>query len=163
TPYLLPTSILMIPRPPRSTLFPYTTLFRSGQARHQRTREAACPDAADDPDRNGSRQYFRITSYKDRARGWHDGNPRSRKRSSPGHATFVFAGRGAVSFRRLAGNRGRACAVAEIYCRSEVLCRSRSQCWVHLRMNFGLAYMTTNAVALRNSQSTCNTAICIRR
>src|SRR3712207_7061226 len=25
----------MIRRPPRSTLFPYTTLFRSGQARHQ--------------------------------------------------------------------------------------------------------------------------------
>src|SRR3712207_7371400 len=30
---------LMIRRPPRSTLFPYTTLFRSGgQARRQRTR-----------------------------------------------------------------------------------------------------------------------------
>src|SRR5436190_18109942 len=29
TPLLLPLFILMIPRPPRSTLFPYTTLFRS--------------------------------------------------------------------------------------------------------------------------------------
>src|SRR3712207_8003821 len=27
----------MIRRPPRSTLFPYTTLFRSAQARHPRT------------------------------------------------------------------------------------------------------------------------------
>src|SRR5260221_5584963 len=27
----------MIRRPPRSTLFPYTTLFRSGGAKHQRT------------------------------------------------------------------------------------------------------------------------------
>src|SRR5215216_7072386 len=27
---------LMIRRPPRSTLFPYTTLFRSGRARHWR-------------------------------------------------------------------------------------------------------------------------------
>src|SRR5947209_15375649 len=26
---------LMIPRPPRSTLFPYTTLFRSGEARNR--------------------------------------------------------------------------------------------------------------------------------
>src|SRR2546427_8528580 len=28
----------MIRRPPRSTLFPYTTLFRSGSAPHRRTR-----------------------------------------------------------------------------------------------------------------------------
>src|SRR5262249_61446247 len=34
---LIPSSFfLMIPRPPRSTLFPYTTLFRSEAARHLR-------------------------------------------------------------------------------------------------------------------------------
>src|SRR6266853_1543901 len=31
---------LMIRRPPRSTLFPYTTLFRSGTARHRHRRSA---------------------------------------------------------------------------------------------------------------------------
>src|SRR5260370_32707364 len=38
----------MIRRPPRSTLFPYTTLFRShvGRLRHQRRRSDRSPDAA---------------------------------------------------------------------------------------------------------------------
>src|SRR4051812_49803984 len=40
---------LMIRRPPRSTLFPYTTLFRSG--RHLRRRRAG---AAEHPGRQGS-------------------------------------------------------------------------------------------------------------
>src|SRR2546427_9168793 len=41
----------MIRRPPRSTLFPYTTLFRSGQAgqgrpgRHRTAAAAVCPGA----------------------------------------------------------------------------------------------------------------------
>src|SRR2546428_12398927 len=34
---------LMIRRPPRSTLFPYTTLFRSRAARARRPRRAAAP------------------------------------------------------------------------------------------------------------------------
>src|SRR2546422_4931554 len=36
----------MIRRPPRSTLFPYTTLFRSGGARHGRGPESAVAEAA---------------------------------------------------------------------------------------------------------------------
>src|SRR5439155_19691090 len=45
---------LFIPRPPRSTLFPYTTLFRSeprhllGDARHRPSPRAARADAAHD-------------------------------------------------------------------------------------------------------------------
>src|SRR5690348_17573983 len=39
---------LMIRRPPRSTLFPYTTLFRSGQRKVER---AAFAELARDPDR----------------------------------------------------------------------------------------------------------------
>src|SRR5690349_23050577 len=38
----------MLPRPPRSTLFPYTTLFRSTQALlgdHERNRELGCAGA----------------------------------------------------------------------------------------------------------------------
>src|SRR3712207_8539857 len=34
---------LMIRRPPRSTLFPYTTLFRSGPGRHRRLDRLAAP------------------------------------------------------------------------------------------------------------------------
>src|SRR3712207_8229438 len=33
----------MIRRPPRSTLFPYTTLFRSVEMHHLRSRVPACP------------------------------------------------------------------------------------------------------------------------
>src|SRR5690242_21093465 len=56
----------MIPRPPRSTLFPYTTLFRSAPARRGRRRDAAirrglhprarAGHAADGWDRRGDRQ-----------------------------------------------------------------------------------------------------------
>src|ERR1041385_9299472 len=43
---------LMIRRPPRSTLFPYTTLFRSGNAlvgvfSHRRSRRTVHPNASD--------------------------------------------------------------------------------------------------------------------
>src|SRR5438034_11095066 len=39
---------LMIPRPPRSTLFPYTTLFRSHAARDGRSRQLRADDRPDD-------------------------------------------------------------------------------------------------------------------
>src|SRR5215475_15735609 len=44
---LLHLFFLMIRRPPRSTLFPYTTLFRSQRGRHWqgRTRHSRCPAA----------------------------------------------------------------------------------------------------------------------
>src|SRR5687768_18276713 len=38
----------MIRRPPRSTLFPYTTLFRSEQQARERGRDAACGEADGD-------------------------------------------------------------------------------------------------------------------
>src|SRR5262245_65018862 len=38
---------LMIRRPPRSTLFPYTTLFRSVEALDQLAKFGRCADAAD--------------------------------------------------------------------------------------------------------------------
>src|SRR3712207_7726933 len=59
----------MIRRPPRSTLFPYTTLFRSGRARqtplrgrglqihaHVREGEPARPSLLDRQDRRGARE-----------------------------------------------------------------------------------------------------------
>src|SRR3712207_7472156 len=63
---------LMIRRPPRSTLFPYTTLFRSGRAVRARARaplrarDARAPGSAplraeDDP-RDGDRKSTRLNS-----------------------------------------------------------------------------------------------------
>src|SRR5690348_18109538 len=45
---------LMIRRPPRSTLFPYTTLFRSGIRVRDRTRRAGLRGSADPPRVQGS-------------------------------------------------------------------------------------------------------------
>src|SRR5438093_10267837 len=48
-PMILLFFFLMIPRPPRSTLFPYTTLFRSHDRRtrlRERTGRQPCPGAA---------------------------------------------------------------------------------------------------------------------
>src|SRR4030042_35404 len=44
---------LMIRRPPRSTLFPYTTLFRSGDGDHQGDRERDPPAGVERGDRVG--------------------------------------------------------------------------------------------------------------
>src|SRR2546422_3101676 len=41
----------MIRRPPRSTLFPYTTLFRSEDLHHERVEEHDDEDRGGDPDR----------------------------------------------------------------------------------------------------------------
>src|SRR5690349_22525473 len=48
----------MIRRPPRSTLFPYTTLFRSSRGLHRRGAGPALwqPDRAEVPDRPGRRR-----------------------------------------------------------------------------------------------------------
>src|SRR3712207_8929141 len=54
---------LMIRRPPRSTLFPYTTLFRSLLARAQRLVEAE-PSRLHEQDRL-RRPLYRIRSQKD--------------------------------------------------------------------------------------------------
>ena len=42
----------MIRRPPRSTLFPYTTLFRSVENAAENTAENAAENAAETPDGN---------------------------------------------------------------------------------------------------------------
>src|SRR5690348_18092503 len=48
----------MIPRPPRSTLFPYTTLFRSSS--HSSCDELRCASAENDLEiRNGTRELLR--------------------------------------------------------------------------------------------------------
>src|SRR6267142_6230527 len=46
---------LMIRRPPRSTLFPYTTLFRSGLARRRHPKQRPRRYRGADPDRKSTR------------------------------------------------------------------------------------------------------------
>src|ERR1035437_10818912 len=54
--YMLLFFFLMIRRPPRSTLFPYTTLFRSGRAQPpQSNRGQEPPDPYEDSDRKSTR------------------------------------------------------------------------------------------------------------
>src|SRR5258708_12690237 len=60
---VLPFFFLMIRRPPRSTLFPYTTLFRSHHRRSQRLRRSVEGDPQLRP-AHGSRQDRRIRDRK---------------------------------------------------------------------------------------------------
>src|SRR5690348_908326 len=102
---------LMIRRPPRSTLFPYTTLFRSSRARHDRqfvylrlarsivdsrlrggSREAAAPAAPQAPVRRQrlerrSAVCFRILCPRRSASG---------RGGTPGHQVSLGAGRHSV-------------------------------------------------------------------
>src|SRR5205807_3099148 len=52
----------MIRRPPRSTLFPYTTLFRSHGACHQRRRAENCQEVYLSADRSADRRSEEHTS-----------------------------------------------------------------------------------------------------
>src|SRR6266852_8799442 len=95
----MPTFVLMIRRPPRSTLFPYTTLFRSWRAAPARARHRARRGAARAPARRagggtlargdeeaggaGARAERPLHHRADRAQ---DGHYHERVRSDFGHA-----------------------------------------------------------------------------
>src|SRR2546430_7036105 len=77
----------MIRRPPRSTLFPYTTLFRSGRARpprgeapHEDERHALGRDRLDD-DRPGA----------EAREGEHDAEDRKSTRLNSSHSQISYA------------------------------------------------------------------------
>src|SRR3989449_11202598 len=85
---------LMIRRPPRSTLFPYTTLFRSAQGRAVHAPRAAAPGEvpARDRLRRGRRDRRPGPGRQGAARAWH-------------HVRGCY---GARPPRRAAGGRGAA-------------------------------------------------------
>src|SRR3712207_7274217 len=56
----------MIRRPPRSTLFPYTTLFRSAGARARRTAAARCPNRDAAAGGGAARSDRRRSAFRDR-------------------------------------------------------------------------------------------------
>src|SRR2546430_7225698 len=62
----------MIRRPPRSTLFPYTTLFRSEEGEH---RDDADEHQHELPPRQGTRQQPVVRSERRRLGGWLGGVP----------------------------------------------------------------------------------------
>src|SRR2546423_3433453 len=57
----------MIRRPPRSTLFPYTTLFRSRAAARSTPRPAACPAARGRRSRGAARERSSRAAPRDRS------------------------------------------------------------------------------------------------
>src|SRR2546430_12232925 len=65
----------MIRRPPRSTLFPYTTLFRSARAERRNRRRAAPPEIAD-----GAGRKRDLAAHRRRARLFVQLGPISRGR-----------------------------------------------------------------------------------
>src|SRR3712207_7987544 len=84
----------MIRRPPRSTLFPYTTLFRSDDARHvlQARRLPDRPDTVplDHGDRDGGRQAVQHERDDDRAGGVAEKDRKSTRLNSS-HANISYA------------------------------------------------------------------------
>src|SRR3712207_7028494 len=80
----------MIRRPPRSTLFPYTTLFRSRNAEVRALRRSARPDAARPPDlevgfRDPERADVDVARARDR------GRDRKSTRLNSSHANISYA------------------------------------------------------------------------
>src|SRR2546427_2937546 len=71
----------MIRRPPRSTLFPYTTLFRSNRQVDGRLAREAAPELANAGGTVGSRHL-----------GWHDRGIRGVPRSGRGNVAGIEGG-----------------------------------------------------------------------
>src|SRR3712207_8909028 len=74
----------MIRRPPRSTLFPYTTLFRSGQGRQAR---AIAPRRGDGP----ARLHDFARGRRGRRRGDRGDRDRKSTRLNSSHANISYA------------------------------------------------------------------------
>src|SRR3712207_6791018 len=105
----MPVFFLMIRRPPRSTLFPYTTLFRSVPPSSRtpcdlirRGRSTACrwwpppcrTETTTTPGRSSTRQVLRPTELQRSSRGGRGSRPRDRKstRLNSSHAKISYAG-----------------------------------------------------------------------
>src|SRR3712207_7153042 len=74
----------MIRRPPRSTLFPYTTLFRSGEQRPAQTRERLLPGVGRTELEGADAQPVALflVQVQDEPVGLHDAEERSEEHTS---------------------------------------------------------------------------------
>src|SRR3712207_8390577 len=81
----------MIRRPPRSTLFPYTTLFRS--ARHAQREHVEVRQAVDEVERAVRRRDRRHSEHERQARGDRAAEDEDRKstRLNSSHANISYA------------------------------------------------------------------------
>src|SRR2546429_4346743 len=77
---------LMIRRPPRSTLFPYTTLFRSYFAKSWRDEKKAFASIRDDLAHLYSFSYYPKTNPN---RGWRSDRKSTRLNSSHGYISYA--------------------------------------------------------------------------
>src|SRR5689334_23681379 len=84
----------MIRRPPRSTLFPYTTLFRSGdrKAEHERERadDRAGPERVPEQQRIGRMQELQVVLEAERAIGDRKSTRLNSSHSSISYAVFCL-------------------------------------------------------------------------
>src|SRR3712207_621038 len=100
----------MIRRPPRSTLFPYTTLFRSQDHRRHERREF--PDGRDDEQSTQTVQRAeeleRVAALQSRCRvAEHDGRDHQREPAEAQEEEALLDELGAVAVRRPDGRRQR--------------------------------------------------------
>src|SRR2546429_7336459 len=80
---------LMIRRPPRSTLFPYTTLFRSAPSRRPRSGRAVAPGRARWPGHRADASRVRAPEVSDNARGPGGDRKSTRLNSSHGYISYA--------------------------------------------------------------------------
>src|SRR3712207_7281615 len=79
----------MIRRPPRSTLFPYTTLFRSGRGRErQRSLDLVCGregrEVGGGPEERGGGAVIKADGAHGLSLGWEGGRPGRARRAERG-------------------------------------------------------------------------------
>src|SRR5207247_3969817 len=87
---LLRCSFLPTPRPPRSTLFPYTTLFRSGRGGHRRGAGHRTRDRLLDGAVRGPRRGERLRRLRERRSGLR-GADRKSTRLNSSHEWISYA------------------------------------------------------------------------
>src|SRR3712207_8924537 len=85
--YLLYFFFLMIRRPPRSTLFPYTTLFRSNEIRI----DACKSSSASHPNISFSGEKYCLALQKHTTRSISDAGDRKSTRLNSSHANISYA------------------------------------------------------------------------
>src|SRR3712207_7774395 len=82
---------LMIRRPPRSTLFPYTTLFRSAEGARQRERQRRAHSQANGDAEEGDEQHLGEINSDHLAAGRAETLDRKSTRLNSSHANISYA------------------------------------------------------------------------
>src|SRR3712207_8413898 len=81
----------MIRRPPRSPLFPYTTLFRSGAIAEMRRRDVGTARLFTPADHPRARRFYEREGWKLRVERYYDPKDRKSTRLNSSHANISYA------------------------------------------------------------------------